>query len=208
MPYRAVIYDIDGTVLNTLNMNMYPLMRIIEEETGEARTFEQVLKFAPWPGMKVMEALGVADPEGTYARWVRYVNEYEEGATLYEGFGEVFAELSARGVTQAVVSAKTRAQYEIDVVSKGIDRYMETAVLADDTDRHKPDPTPLLICLERLGVEPSEAIYIGDARSDYEAARNAHMAFGYATWGSTSSEGIEEPDVVLDAPKDILQAAL
>ncbi len=33
--YRAVIYDIDGTVLNTLNMNMYPLMRIIKEETGE-----------------------------------------------------------------------------------------------------------------------------------------------------------------------------
>lgn len=208
MPYRAVIYDIDGTVLNTLNMNMYPLMRIIEEETGEAWTFEQVLRFASWPGMKVMEALGVADPEGTYARWVRYVNEYEEGATLYEGFDEVFAELSARGVTQAVVPAKTRAQYEIDVVSKGIDRYMETAVLADDTDRHKPDPTPLLICLERLGVEPAEAIYIGDARSDYEAARNAHMAFGYATWGSTSSEGIEEPDVVLDAPQDILQAVL
>lgn len=38
--YRAVIYDIDGTVLNTLNMNMYPLMRIIKEETGEDRTFE------------------------------------------------------------------------------------------------------------------------------------------------------------------------
>lgn len=82
------------------------------------------------------------------------------------------------------------------------------ALDAADPDRHKPDPTPLLMCLERLGVEPSEAIYIGDAHSDYEAARNAHMAFGYATWGSTSSEGIEEPDVVLDAPKDILQAVL
>ena len=107
-----------------------------------------------------------------------------------------------------VMEALGVADPEIDVVSKGIDRYMETAVLADDTDRHKPDPTPLLMCLERLGIEPAEAIYIGDARSDYEAARNAHMAFGYATWGSTSSEGIEEPDVVLDAPKDILQAVL
>ena len=74
MGYRAVIYDIDGTVLNTLNMNMYPLMRIIKEETGEDWTFEQVLRFAAYPGMKVMEELGVADPESTYARWVRYVN--------------------------------------------------------------------------------------------------------------------------------------
>ena len=53
--YKAVIYDIDGTLLNTLNMNMYPLMKIIKEETGEDWTFEQVLKFAPYPGMKVMQ---------------------------------------------------------------------------------------------------------------------------------------------------------
>ena len=42
--YRAVIYDIDGTILNTLNMNMYPLMRIIKEETGQGWTFDRVLR--------------------------------------------------------------------------------------------------------------------------------------------------------------------
>ena len=72
--YEAIIYDIDGTLLNTLNMNMYPLMKIIKEETGEDWTFEQVLKFAAYPGMKVMEELGVKDQEKTYARWVQYVN--------------------------------------------------------------------------------------------------------------------------------------
>ena len=84
--YKAILYDIDGTVLNTLNMNMYPLLKIIEEETGEKWTFEQVLLFAAYPGMKVMEELNIKDKEKTYARWVQYVNEYEEGATLYKGF--------------------------------------------------------------------------------------------------------------------------
>ena len=51
--YKAIIYDIDGTLLDTLKMNMYPLMKIIKEETGEDWTFEQVLKFAAYPGMKV-----------------------------------------------------------------------------------------------------------------------------------------------------------
>ncbi len=202
--YRAIIYDIDGTVLNTLNMNMYPLMRIIKEETGEDRTFEQVLRFAAYPGMKVMEELGVADPQGTYARWVRYVNEYEEGATLYEGFDRVFAALQGRGVVQAVVSAKTRRQYELDMVSKGLDRCMAAAVLADDTDRHKPDPTPLLMCAEQLGIAPGDALYVGDARSDYEAARNAGMDFAYATWGSVSAKGIDNPAWTLGAPLDIV----
>lgn len=203
--YKAILYDIDGTVLNTLNMNMYPLLKIIEEETGEKWTFEQVLPFAAYPGMKVMEELNIKDKEKNYARWVQYVNEYEEGATLYEGFDQVFQQFVQAGITQAVVSAKTRQQYAIDVVSKGIDQYMSVAILADDTQKHKPDPEPLLICLERLGCQPEDAIYIGDAASDYLAAQNAHVAFGYAKWGSVSSQGIDAPDWVFEKPLDLLK---
>lgn len=202
--YKAIIYDIDGTVLNTLNMNMYPLMKIIKEETGEDWSFEEVLKFASYPGMKVMEELQVKDKEKTYARWVQYVNEYEEGATLYDGFEEVFKAFEGK-IIQAVVSAKTTKQYQIDFVDKGLDQYMQIAILADDTDKHKPDPAPLLECLKRIQVEPSEAIYIGDALSDYLASQNAHMDFGYAKWGSVSSKGIDEPAYIFETPIDLLK---
>ena len=47
-------------------MNMYPLLRIIEEETGERWTIDQVLKFYSYPGMKVMEELNIKDPISTY----------------------------------------------------------------------------------------------------------------------------------------------
>lgn len=203
--YKAIIYDIDGTVLNTLNMNMYPLMKIIKEETGEDWSFEQVLKFAAYPGMKVMEELNVKDKEKTYARWVKYVNEYEDGAALYDGFKEVFQKMEDAKIIQAVVSAKTAKQYEIDFISKGLDQYMSTAILADDTDKHKPDPAPLLECLKRLGLKPSEAIYIGDAFSDYQAAKNANMDFGYAKWGSVSSEGIVDPEYIFEEPLDLIK---
>lgn len=202
--YKAFIYDLDGTVLNTLNMNMYPLMKIIKEETGEDWTFEQVLKFAPYPGMKVMEELNIKDKEKTYARWVQYVNEYEEGATLYEGFNEVFKTLNNQKIKQAIVSAKTLKQYQIDVVSKGIDQYMETAVLADDTTKHKPDPEPLLECIKRLNILPEEAIYIGDALSDQQASMNAGIDFGYAKWGSVIDD-LPHCDYVFEHPLDILK---
>lgn len=203
--YKAIIYDIDGTVLNTLNMNMYPLIQIIKEETGEEWTFEQVLKFAAYPGMKVMQELGVKDQEKTYARWVKYVNEYEEGATLYDGFMEVFKAFQDNHIIQAVVSAKTAKQYEIDFVDKGLDKFMDVAILADDTTKHKPNPEPLLECIKRLNIEVSEAIYIGDALSDYQASRNAGMDFGYAKWGSVSSEGIDHPDYTFETPLDLLK---
>lgn len=202
--YKAIIYDIDGTVLNTLNMNMYPLIKIIKEETGEDWTFEDVLKFAPYPGMKVMEELQVKDKEKTYARWVQYVSEYEEGATLYDGFEDVFKAFDGK-IIQAVVSAKTTKQYQIDFVDKGLDQYMQVAILADDTDKHKPDPEPLFECLKRINVKPSEAIYIGDALSDYLASQNAHMDFGYAKWGSVSSKGIDEPTYIFETPLELLK---
>lgn len=202
--YKAIIYYIDGTVLNTLNMNMYPLIKIIKEETGEDWTFEDVLKFAPYPGMKVMEELQVKDKEKTYARWVQYVNEYEEGATLYDGFEDVFKAFDGK-IIQAVVSAKTTKQYQIDFVDKGLDQYMQVAILADDTDKHKPDPEPLFECLKRINVKPSEAIYIGDALSDYLASQNAHMDFGYAKWGSVSSKGIDEPTYIFETPLELLK---
>ena len=184
--YKAIIYDLDGTVLNTINMNMYPLIKIIKEETGEDWTFEQVLKFLPYPGMKVMEELQVADKEKAYARWVKYVNEYEEGASLYPGFEEIFEAFDG-SIIQAVASAKTTAQYQIDFVAKGLDKYMKTAVLANDTVKHKPDPEPLLECLKRLSLQPEDVIYIGDAHSDYLASKNAGIDFGYAKWGSVSA---------------------
>ena len=202
--YKAIIYDLDGTVLNTINMNMYPLIKIIKEETGEDWTFEQVLKFLPYPGMKVMEELQVADKEKAYARWVKYVNEYEEGASLYPGFEEIF-EAFDRSIIQAVASAKTTAQYQIDFVAKGLDKYMKTAVLANDTVKHKPDPEPLLECLKRLSLQPEDVIYIGDAHSDYLASKNAGIDFGYAKWGSVSAKGIDKPDHVFAQPLDLLK---
>lgn len=202
--YKVIIYDIDGTVLNTLNMNMYPLMKIIKEETDEDWSFEDVLKFAAYPGMKVMEELAVKDKEKTYARWVQYVNEYEDGATLYEGFDKVFNAFDNK-VIQAVVSAKTKNQYEIDFVAKGLDKYMKLAILADDTVKHKPDPEPLLECLKRLNIDKSDAIYIGDAFSDYKASLNAGIDFGYAKWGSVSSEGIINPTYTFENPIELLK---
>ena len=202
--YKAIIYDIDGTILDTLKMNMIPLQKIIKEELHEDYSYEQVLKFASYPGMKVMEELKIKDKEKTYDRWVRYVNDYEEGATVYLGIREVL-ETFHKYMRQAVVSAKTRKQYQIDVVSKGLDQYMETAVLSEDTALHKPNPAPILLCLERLNVKKEEVIYIGDALSDYRCCQAAGVDFGYAKWGSVSDEGIIDPAFTFHQPIDMLR---
>ena len=117
---------------------------------------------------------------------------------------EVFETFKRNNIKQAIVSAKKHKQYEIDVCSKGIDKYMDIAILAEDTTKHKPDPEPLLKCLERLKLTPNEVIYIGDSSSDQEAANNASIDFEYAKWGSVSSFPLN-CKYVFDKPFDLLK---
>lgn len=202
--YKAIIYDIDGTILDTLEMNIVPLMKIIEEETGKKVAYEELLKYAGAPGLKTMADLKIKNIEKTYVRWVKYVNEYEHGAKLYEGFETVFEKFDGK-IIQAIVSSKMVAQYQIDVVEKGIDKYFKVAILADDTTKHKPDPEPIYKCLDKISIKPEEAIFIGDSINDYLAAKNAGVDFGYATWGSVSNDGIDDPTYVFNHPLDLLK---
>lgn len=203
--YKAIIYDIDNTLLNTLDMNMYPLIRIIKEETGEDWTFQQVLRFAVQPGLKTMEDLGVRDKEKTYARWVEYVNAYKPGAIPYEGIEEILRKVRSAGIRQAVVSSKMQGQYQIDMVENGLDVYMETAILVEDTTHHKPHPEPIQKCLERMDLSAEDVVYIGDAPTDLLAAQNAGVDFGFAQWGSIQAADMSGALYCFEKPEDVLR---
>ena len=203
--YKAILYDLDGTLINTLDMNLYPLIRIIQEELNETWTLEQLLPFFFQPGLKTIADLGIRDKEATYARWVRYVNEYQPGAVPFPGITAVLEAFRSAGIRQAAVSSKMHQQYEIDVVDKGLGVYLETAVLAEDTVLHKPHPEPIFICIQRLDLTPEDVLYVGDAPSDLEAARNAGVDFAFAAWGALLTEGMEEATYRFQKPEDLLQ---
>jgi HAD superfamily hydrolase (TIGR01549 family) len=203
--YKAILYDIDGTLMDTFEMNMIPLMQIIQEELGQAWTLEQVRPFYAQPGLKTITDLGIRDVETVYARWVEYVNAYEKSAVPFPGMEAVLKAFRDAGIRQAVVSSKMREQYRIDVCRYGLDAYMETAVLAEDTSKHKPNPEPLLTCLARLGITAEEALYVGDTLADYQAAKNAGMDFALAGWGVVLPEGWNLAEYLFSAPEDMLK---
>lgn len=203
MKYDAIIYDLDGTVLNTFDMNIYPLMKIVKEELGVDMSYDDLTPYTSIPGPKSLEILGIQDVPSVYKRWVQYVNEYEDGAGIYFNFDEIIRELDGK-IPQAVVSSKKRDQYYIDIEGKNLHDYFHPIVLLEDTKEHKPHAEPLLHCAKLLGVDPKKCLYVGDSLSDFESAKNAEMDFAFAYWGSFNPEKIKNPHYVLNHPKDLL----
>ena len=78
-------------------------------------------------------------------------------------------------------------------------------MLEDDTSKHKPDPELLLLCMERLGLNKEDVIYIGDAYSDLLASRNAGIDFAFAKWGSVESKDMSDSDYILEKVEDLLR---
>lgn len=205
--FKAIIYDVDGTLLDTLKMNMVPLLKILHEEGRTDFTYESVLKYASYPGRKVLDELEISNPEDVYKRWVKYVNEYEEGASIFPGIIDLLKQIESMGIIQAVVSAKTTNQYRLDVVSKGLDSFMSARVLAEDTLKHKPDPEPLLKCCEMLNLNETEVCYVGDSYTDYLASHAAGIDFIYAKWGCILDERIHA-EVELNHPLELVEVVL
>lgn len=202
--YKCVIFDLDGTMLDTEEMNMIPLQRLIKEELNKDILYNDLLKYRAYAGKKTLELLGFNDIEKSYSKWVKYVNEYENGAELYDGFKEVIEALDKNNILCGISSSKTRAQYEIDFFKTGLQKYMKSVILAEDTENHKPHPEPLLKVAETLEVSPKEVIYVGDTFADYNAAKSAGMDFAFAIWGASDTNGIEA-DYNLNEPKDLLK---
>ncbi|MBB6623277.1 HAD family hydrolase [Clostridium gasigenes] len=202
--YKCIIFDLDGTMLDTEKMNMIPLQRLVKEELGQDVTYESLLKYRAYAGKKTLELIGFKDIEKSYTKWVKYVGEFEEGATLYEGFNKVMEDIDAKGIICGIASSKMKNQYEIDFFPTGLQKYMKSVVLAEDTENHKPHPEPLLKAVKLLGIKPEDSMYVGDTVVDYKSSKAAGMDFALALWGASDLSGIEA-DYNLNDPMDLLK---
>jgi pyrophosphatase PpaX len=124
----------------------------------------------------------------------------------YPGVDAMLAGLRMRGCRLGIVTSKMR-----DAVELGM-RYVplgdfDVVVTCDDTDRHKPDPTPVLHALAQLGAPAEGAVYVGDAPYDVRAGRGAGVATAAAMWGNTFPADVlraERPDRELHRPEEAL----
>ena len=198
-PLKAVLFDFDGTLVDTTNLIYQSMRHATGEILGRELPRETLMRNVGQPLPKQMELLDperVADLLESYrvfndANHEKYIASFPEVETALE-------RLRGAGLGVAVVTSKRRHSVELALDSfPALRDLVDFFVTMEDTTEHKPRPEPLLKGLEMLGdVPPEKAAYVGDAPFDVMAARGAGVAAVAVSWGAFSEDALSvtEPD--------------
>jgi pyrophosphatase PpaX len=125
------------------------------------------------------------------------------------GMEDVLARLKEEGRRLGIVTAKRRVTVDLAFAKLPIGHFFDVVVGGDETERHKPDPAPLLLAAERLGVDPDDCVYVGDSPFDIRSAKAAGMHAVAVTWGRIHDRARlapEQPDAIVDTAEELLGA--
>jgi phosphoglycolate phosphatase len=137
----------------------------------------------------------------------RYENELGENAELFEGFNEVFNYCEQENIAWAVVTNKPWLYTELLLQRLNIKPSNNVIICPDHVSNTKPDPEPLFLAAEKLGINPEKCLYAGDHLRDIQAGQNANMKTIACTYGYIKEQDNPEhwqADFYIKNPIDII----
>lgn len=211
MRFPVVLFDLDGTVIDSGAIILASMRHAALTVLG--RDFEDEILMAAVGGAALNEQMRLLD-EARVDELVRVYRAHNEplhsDLACCAGMEDVLAELKQEGRQLGIVTAKRHTTVGLAFAHLPLEHLFDVVVGSDDTERHKPEPEPILHALERLGASPAEAAYVGDSPFDIRAARAAGVHAIAVTWGGIHPRErleAEEPDAVVDTTEE-LRAAL
>ena len=206
--YRHLVFDIDGTIIDSAKINMLSLQETVKELRGDVMPLEDLYFSFGIPGVRAMEILGFPEPEKAVQVWIRNYSACAErlGMPLFPGMREILERLREKGASLGIITSKLREEYDEHFEKQGLLGLFPWVVTASDTPKGKPYPDPMLEYLRRTGAAPEEVLYFGDTAYDMDCARSAGVDHALVLWGCLSPEGIEAT-YRLEKAEEILEFA-
>ena len=208
MRFPVVLFDLDGTVIDSGAIILASMRHAAREVLGVEVPDEQLMAAVGGPGLEAqMQALSPDRADELVTVYRAHNEPLHDELVCCAGMDEVLVQLKDEGRRLGIVTAKRRQTVELAFARIPIEHLFETVVGGDETKKHKPDPEPLLLALERLGAAPGDAVYVGDAPFDVKAAKAAGLYSVGVTWGGIHRRErleAEEPDALVDTTEELL----
>ena len=212
---EMVLIDVDGTLVDSVPDLAYCVDAMMSElgmpERGEKRVrhwvgngVERLVKRA------LVNQLDGEPDEALFGKALPvfealYRENTSKRSRLYQGVKEALDFLKTTGVRLGCVTNKA-SEFTLPLLNDlGISGYFETILCGDMVERKKPDPLPLIMSAEKLGVSPQASLMLGDSMSDVKAARAAEFSIVCMSYGYNHGEDIRDykPDAVVDSMAEI-----
>jgi pyrophosphatase PpaX len=208
MRYPTVLFDLDGTLVDSGAIILASFKHAAR--TVLARDVEEEQIAALVGGSNLHDQMRVLSPAHV-DELVRVYREHNrplhDELQAFEGVEELMETLSGEGRKLGIVTAKGRQTVDLAFAVLSLERYFDAVVTADMTERHKPDPAPVLKALELLESERADAAFVGDSPYDIAAGKAARVFTVAVSWGKIHPEErlLEAgADVLVHSPKELL----
>lgn len=214
MSIKAAIFDLDGTLLNTLEDLCASTNAALAQYGYPTRTIDEVRRFVG-NGVKLLmlRALGIekpednADFENVFAAFrAHYAQHSNDHTRPYDGVMDLMKQLQEAGIGMAIVSNK------LDAAVKQLNeiyfkQYINVAIGENEAAgvRKKPAPDTVYTALRELGIAAEDAVYIGDSEVDLATAKNSGLPCISVTWGFRDRECLTEhgAQIFCDTPEEV-----
>ena len=199
-PIEVVLFDLDGTLIDTIELILSSMRHATAEVLGESLPDEVLLHNVGVPLRVQMEEFA-PDRVDELLRSYRAHNDgtHDRLVGEYPGTEEGLRAMASRGYRMGVVTSKSVAVAHRGLDLFGLGGFFETLVGYEDTDIHKPEPAPLLLAAERMGVDIDQCCYVGDSPHDINAGKGAGAVTVAALWGPFRQRVTESgPDYAIE----------
>ncbi len=205
----TVLFDLDGTLLDSIRLIIDSYHHALRVNGVPARSDDDWLAGIGTP-LRVQFRDWAHEPalfDGLISAYRDHnLSHHDRMVRAYPGAVELVRDLRGRGRRTGLVTSKQRPGAERGLRFLGLADAMDVLIAAEDVANPKPHPEPVLLALERLGVEPAEAIYVGDSVHDMESGRGAGVRTAAALWGPFTRSQLEHtaPTHWLERPDELL----
>jgi pyrophosphatase PpaX len=207
MRFRVVLFDLDGTVVDSGGIILASMRHATRTVLGREFPDDALMAAVGGPGLEhQMRSLGGGVQVDELIRSYREHNEpLHRDLRAFAGMDDVLVELKAGGRRLGIVSAKRRRTVELAFAHVALGHLFDVVVGGDEAEGQKPEPDLLLLALARLGADADDAAYVGDSPFDMRAARAAGLHAVGVTWGGIHGPGaLEDADEIVGTPGELL----
>ncbi|MET3682950.1 pyrophosphatase PpaX [Alkalibacillus flavidus] len=207
MTVKTLLFDLDGTLIDSNDLIVESFRYTLKKHTGRDYERDDIL---PFIGPPLGDTLQTIDPNQVDEMMATYrehnLSNHDAYIKMYDGVYDVIRQLHEDGYPMAIVTTKIQSSARKGLELTGLDQFFDVVIGLDDVEAAKPSADPVLRGMRALGGEIESTLMVGDNSHDIEAGQNAGVQTAAVGWSAKGRDYVAsfKPDYILDDMADLL----